>query len=166
MGGETQHTPCRVAHRQKKNEDGTPRKVTPIEEMNQWADKLADWAAWEVFFGFVKSREKKYTTSPKHNTELLGYGQLGPSFCSSGSVLLLLLYCSSTPPLLQLTAQFPPCRRPSPQQICLLQICLRRLDAYPTYRLADRLGRSSALLSFGYDSQYFGISHIVVFVLC
>ena len=29
------------------NEDGTPRKVTPIEEMNQWADKLADWAAWE-----------------------------------------------------------------------------------------------------------------------
>ena len=118
------------------------------------------------FFGFVKSREKKYTTSPKHNTELLGYGQLGPSFCSSGSVLLLLLYCSSTPPLLQLTAQFPPCRRPSPQQICLLQICLRRLDAYPTYRLADRLGRSSALLSFGYDSQYFGISHIVVFVLC
>ena len=32
----------------KKNEDGTPRKVTPIEEMNQWADKLADWAAWEA----------------------------------------------------------------------------------------------------------------------
>ena len=31
----------------KKNEDGIPRKVTPIEEMNQWADKLADWAAWE-----------------------------------------------------------------------------------------------------------------------
>jgi hypothetical protein len=31
----------------KKNEDGTPRKVAPIEEMNQWADKLADWAAWE-----------------------------------------------------------------------------------------------------------------------
>ena len=120
-----------------------------------------------VFFLVLLSQErKKYTTSPKHNTELLGYGQLGPSFCSSGSVLLLLLYCSSTPPLLQLTAQSPPCRRPSPQQICLLQICLRRLDAYPTYRLADRLGRSSALLSFGYDSQYFGISHIVVFVLC
>ena len=31
----------------KKNEDGTPRKVTPIEEMNQWADKLAEWAIWE-----------------------------------------------------------------------------------------------------------------------
>jgi ribonuclease HI len=31
----------------KKNEDGTPRKVTPLEEMNQWAEKLADWAAWE-----------------------------------------------------------------------------------------------------------------------
>jgi hypothetical protein len=28
------------------------------------------------FFGFVKSREKKYTTSPNHNAALLGYGQL------------------------------------------------------------------------------------------
>ena len=109
---------------------------------------LVGWRTKTVFFGFVKSREKKYTTSPKHNTELLGYGQLGPSFCSSGSVLLLLLYCSSTPPLLQLTAQFPPCRRPSPQQICLLQICLGRLGAYPTYRLADRLGRSLGAVEF------------------
>ena len=67
-----------------------------------------------IFFGFVKSREKKYTTSPNHNTVLLGYGQLGPSFCSSGSVFLLLLYRSSTPSLLQLTVPSPPWRRPSP----------------------------------------------------
>ena len=31
----------------KKNADGTYREVTPLEEMNQWADKLADWASWE-----------------------------------------------------------------------------------------------------------------------
>ena len=70
---------------------------------------------FEVFFLVLLSQErKKYTTSPNHNTALLGYGQLGPSFCSSGSVLLLLLYRSSTPSLLQLTVPSPPWRRPSP----------------------------------------------------
>jgi hypothetical protein len=67
------------------------------------------------FFLVLLSQERKiYTTSPNHNTALLGYGQLGPSFCSSGSVFLLLLYRSSTPSLLQLTVPSPPWRRPSP----------------------------------------------------
>ena len=55
---------------------------------------------------------------------------------------------------------------PPSQQIYLLSICLGRHGAYPTSRQADRLSRPLALLSFGYASQYFGISHTVVFVLC
>ena len=90
------------------------------------------------FFGFVESREKKYTTSPNHNEALLGYGQLGPSFCSSGSVFLLLLYRSSTPSLLQLTVPSPPWRRPSsPADLPLAD--LPQASRCPLHQSASRL---------------------------
>jgi hypothetical protein len=67
MGRATQPTPCGVAHRQENNNDGTPRKVTPLEETSRWADKLADWAAWEDI------TELQTTTLKRSNRTKLKY---------------------------------------------------------------------------------------------
>ena len=92
----------------------------------------------EFFLVLLSQERKKYTTSPNHNTALLGYGQLGPSFCSSGSVFLLLLYRSSTPSLLQLTVPSPPWRRPSsPADLPLAD--LPQASRCPLHQPASRL---------------------------
>jgi len=48
----------------------------------------------------LSQERKKYTTSPKHNTELLGYGQLGPSFLQFrvGAPVAVVLFVNPAPP--------------------------------------------------------------------
>ena len=150
---------CRsMAHQLLLEAENEPKARRPMAPTRPW---------FGVFFLVLLSQERKIILHPPSTIQsCLVMGSLAQVFAVPGR-------CSCCCCTVRQPRPSPSLRRspllaaaPPPQQICLLQICLGRIGVYPTYRLADRLGRSSALLSFGYDSQYFGISHIVVFVLC